>query len=130
MSEEICHVCKKVKKPYVVFLKSDIMSLIQHDMAREDGPICERCNNYYAMTMVFKDATDEEFELARNACRFSREMLEWWTKDKKLGGEDNYGHKDCGYFDDTDGDPRDWAGTHDLVKWYIEHYGKEGKDGI
>lgn len=126
MSEEICHVCKKVKKPYVVFLKSDIMSLIQHDMAREDGPICERCNNYYAMTSEFKDATDEEFELARKACRFSREMLEWWTKDKPLFEDNGEG----GYFDDTETSPRDWAGTHDLVKWYIEHYGKEGKDGI
>lgn len=82
--KEICHVCKKEKKPYTVFLDKDILSFIQYSQAREDGPICERCDRYFAMTGEFHNATETEFENAKKAMWFAKMMLKWWEKDKKL----------------------------------------------
>lgn len=49
-----CHVCKGIKHPYEVWLKSDIVSIIahekQHEEARKDGEICKRCNSYHTRT--------------------------------------------------------------------------------
>jgi len=108
----ICHVCGKEKKPYVVFMKNDILSLLQHEQAREDGEICQRCDQYHAMTGEFKDATEEEFELAKKSCEFARNMLKWWEKDKKL---------------DFDGESnsREWGGTFGIKEWYRKEFSKD-----
>lgn len=105
MGKEICHVCGKEKKPYVVFLNDSIFSYIHHEQAREKGPICQRCDQFFAMTGEFKDATDEEFELTREANIFAHEMKNWWEKDKKLSEEDN---------------SREWEGTFNIAKWFME----------
>lgn len=115
MKKEICHVCKKVKKPYVMFVTNDPISIIQYEMAREPGPICERCNKYYAMTGLFKDATEEEFIKAKEATKFAIDMLKWWFKDKDDINE-------------ADIDKREWPGTVALVKWYISKKGKNNGD--
>jgi len=116
---EICHVCGKEKKPYIVILDNNVLSLMHHEMAREDGPICERCNNYFGMTLEFKDATDEEFKLARESIKFSHAMLDWWIKDKDFVPQGD------GYMDpDPEEDKRSWGGTHDIAKWYRDEYGK------
>ena len=102
----ICHVCGKEKKPYVVLITDDIFSYLQYKQAREDGEICQRCDQYYAMTGEFKDATEEEFELAKKSCEFARNMLKWWEKDKKL---------------DADGESlRAWEGTALISRWFRE----------
>ena len=106
MVKEICHVCGKEKKPYVVFLKDDIFSFLQYEQAREDGAICERCDKYFAMTGEFKDATEEEFELAKESVKFARMLLKWWEKDEKMSEE-----KD---------NQRDWEGTQSIAKWFRE----------
>lgn len=103
---EICHVCKKVKKPYIVFLTNDIFSIIHHEYAREDGPICERCDSYFAMTGEFKDATEEEFEIAKKSIWFARMMLKWWEKDYKL----NFDNINCD-------NERTWEGTATIANW-------------
>lgn len=110
MSKEICHVCGKEKKPYHVFLDNNVLSIMEHYQAREKGPICQRCDQYFAMTGEFKDATDEEFELARKASHFAHAMSKWWTKDKPLD------------VDDYDGDPREWEGTAKLKEWYRKEF--------
>ncbi len=112
-AKEICHVCGRIKKPYVVFMKADIFSFLQHDQAREDGPICERCDNYHAMTGEFKDATKEEYEIAKKAAWFSRMMLKWWEKDKKMG-------------DDEETNKRGWGGTVNLTRWCRKELTKNG----
>ena len=71
--KEICHVCGREKEPYLVFMKDCISDLITHEMAREDGPICQRCDQYFAMTMTFKDAT-EEANHEKQLVAFSREV--------------------------------------------------------
>ncbi len=106
--KEICHVCKKEKKPYIVFMNMDIMNMISHDQAREDGPICERCDRYFAMTGKFKEPTKEEFELAREANIFAHTLKEWWEKDRPLAEDD---------------DSREWGGTHGIARWYRKKYG-------
>lgn len=118
MSKEICHVCKKEKKPYHKFMNMDIINMINHDMAREDGPICERCDSYFAMTMEFKDATDEEFELARKSTCFAQAMLKWWTKDKDFSKQPADDYMDP----EPEEDKRSWGGTHDIAKWYRKEY--------
>ncbi len=111
--KEICHVCRKEKKPYTVFLTGNLFSFLQHEQAREDGPICERCDKYHAMTGEFKDATKEEFEIAKKAAWFVRMMLRWWEKDRKM---------------DSDGEnSRDWEGTSYLAKWCRKELSKENK---
>lgn len=109
MPKEICHVCGKEKKPYVVFLKDDIFSLIHYEQAREDGEICQRCDQYFAMTGEFKDATKKEFELAKKASRFAYTLSKWWTKDKPHNVDGN--------------DTREWEGTVGVAKWYRKEYG-------
>lgn len=104
---EICHVCKREKKPYIVLITNNIMEHLNYKQAREDGPICERCNTYHAMTGEFKDATDKEHENARKACNFALLVAKWWEKDKKLDYE----------IDIREENKRDWPGTHDLRKW-------------
>jgi len=100
---EICHVCKKKKKPYLKIMDDNIMSFLDHENAREDGPICERCDNYFAMTGKFKDATKEEFEIAKKSAWFSRMMLKWWSKDKKINVEKT--------------NTREWEGTDMIASW-------------
>ena len=111
----ICHICGKEKKPYTVFMNTDVLSLIKYQTAREDGEICQRCNSYYAMTGEFKDATKQEFENAEKAVWFANMMLEWWEKDKKL---------DC---DDSNGNKRQWEGTETSAKWCRDILNKRGE---
>lgn len=126
MSKEICHVCKKEKKPYAVFLKGDIMSFLIHDQAREKGPICERCNTYFSVTGEFKDATDQEQEVAIDAIRFAHKMLKWWEKDGKMDIGDV---KDFYAMPDEEKNKRSWGGTVDIAKWYREEFKKEDVKG-
>ena len=64
-----CHVCGKPKKPYMIFMKKDVFSIMKHvdthDKAREGGEICERCNSYFYMTGILKEPTDSEFKKAQ-----------------------------------------------------------------
>ena len=122
---KICHVCKKEKKPYLKIMDSDIFSFMRHEQAREEGEICERCDNYFAMTGEFKDATEEEFEVARKSVHFASAMLRWWQKDKKfdLGEPDDYYS-----IGDSDENKRYWGGTHDIAKWYRDEYLEVKKD--
>jgi hypothetical protein len=101
MKKEICHVCGKVKKPYLVILDDNIMSLIHYESAREDGPICERCDKYYAMTGEFKDSTDEEFEIAKKSIWFANTLFKYWKDNKEPGEDYNI----------------EWKGTSDVSKW-------------
>lgn len=117
--KEICHVCKREKKPYIVFLNNSIFSLINHDQAREKGPICERCDRYFAMTMEFKDATEEEFEIAKKASHFANTMQKWWEKDKKISSGDI---DDFYSMPDEDENKRDWDGTIALAEWYRKEF--------
>lgn len=103
MKLEICHVCGKEKKPYLLIVDNNILSFIEYEQAREDGPICERCNSYFAMTGEFKDATEEEFEIAKQAAWFARMMLRWWEKDGKM-------NPDLPAM-------RDWEGTTSIATW-------------
>ncbi|HDK42156.1 MAG TPA: hypothetical protein ENG87_02150 [Candidatus Pacearchaeota archaeon] len=103
MKKEICHVCGKEKKPYTVFLKNDIFSLMQYEQAREKGSICERCDKFFAMTGKFKDATEEEFEIAKKSSWFANMMFKWWTKDEKIS-------------EDKD-NKRDWEGISLITSW-------------
>ena len=113
--KEICHVCGNEKEPYIIFMKDDIFSFLQYQNAREDGPICERCDQYHAMTGEFNYANDVEFENAKKAAEFSRYMLAWWTKDNKLDFE-------------GDGDnSRDWEGTAMISRWLRERLNKENE---
>ena len=116
--KKICHVCKKEKKPYIKFMDSNIISFMEHDRAREKGEICERCDNYFAMTGEFKDATEEEYKLVQKASRFANAMHKWWTKDEPL---DIDGH---------DGDSRKWEGIVMIAQWYRDQFGtpKSGKE--
>ena len=103
---EFCHVCGREKKPYVVLLDNNILSYMLYEQAREDGPICQRCDQYYAMTGEFKDPSEEEFRVARDSVMFARLMHEWWTKNSPL---------------DPDGPSlRDWDGTRNIARWYRE----------
>lgn len=115
-NKKICHVCGKEKKPYVVFLNNDVLSLISHEQAREDGEICKRCDSYFAMTGEFKDATEKEFKIAQESLKFASMMLKWWEKDKKLyaGEPDDY------LPENFDENKRNWEGTHAISKWYRE----------
>jgi len=105
---EICHVCNKIKKPYTVILDNNVLSYAIHESAREPGPICERCNNYYAMTGKFKDATDDEYEIAIQSVIFSNVMIQWWEKDVKLINENN-------------NNSRNWEGIEFIKQWYIDN---------
>jgi len=115
---KICHVCKKEKKPYTVILDNKIISIIQYEEAREKGEICERCDNYFAMTGNFKDATKEEFEIAKKSSWFANTMLKWWEKDEEISeGKDN---------------SRDWEGTVAIASWcrkLLSNKLKEVKNG-
>ncbi len=110
--KEICHVCKKPKEDYIVFMKKDMFSILEHQQAREDGPICERCDSYFAMTGGFKEASDVEFELAKQAAKFARDMLKWWQKDERIlvdaitESENEFKNM------------REWTGTCAIAKWY------------
>ena len=67
------------------------------------------------MTGEFKDATEEEFEVAKKAAEFSRVMSNWWQKDKKIDLEEEESS-------------REWPGTVAFAKWYREEYNlKENK---
>ena len=109
-NKEICHVCGNEKKPYTVFITDDIFSFLQHEQAREDGPICQRCDQYHAMTGDFKNATEKEFEIAKKAAWFSRMMLKWWKLKGKISPD-----KDT---------IRSWEGTSPIAKWCREEISK------
>ena len=113
--KEICHVCGKEKEPYIVFM-TDIFSFLQYEQAREEGPICERCDRYHAMTGEFHYANDEEYENAKRAVEFSRYMLAWWTKDKPITDETLEGYNQ-----------REWGGTNEISKWLREKLNKENE---
>ena len=112
--KEICHVCKKIKKPYIVFMNNNTISFVEYMMARKRGPICERCDKYYARTGIFKNASKEEFNIAREAQKFANLMLHWWEKDKKINHDDFYG----------DSDMREWEGTSSIAEWYRGYHAK------
>lgn len=104
--KEICWVCKKEKKPYIVFMNDDVFNYLAYEQAREKGPICERCDKYFAMTGEFKDATHTEFQLAEESRKFANKMLEWWEREGVLKvDEDNL---------------QDWVGIETIAKWYRE----------
>ena len=117
--KEICHVCGKEKKPYMVIMDSCILSYLTYKQAREKGPICERCDRYFAMTGEFKDASEKEFENAKKASKFSRNMRDWWEKDKKIEFEGDMS--------------REWEGTYAIAKWLrdklngVKKHGKKEK---
>lgn len=114
--KEICHACKKVKKPYVVIMTNDAFSFIEYEQAREKGPICERCDNYYGMTGDFKDATKEEYEIAKKSAWFANMMLKWWERDQKMR-----------YHIDEDlenEDLRSWEGIVSIAEWCREQLSK------
>ncbi len=71
----LCHVCGKKKVPYIVFLTDSIMGYMQYEQAREGGEICERCDKFYAMTGELREPTEKEFETAKKACEFARNMF-------------------------------------------------------
>ncbi len=120
--KKICHVCKKEKKPYLKIMDMDIFSFLKHEQARQEGEICERCDNYFVMTGEFKDATKEEFEVARKSVHFASAMLRWWQKDKELYSGEPDDYYSVG---DSDENKRDWGGTHDITKWYRDEYSKK-----
>ena len=111
----ICHVCGKIKKSYTIFMNNDIFSLIKHYQAREKGEICERCNNYFALTGEFKIATKKDFEIAKKADEFAELMLAWWIKDNKLT-MGKYPEKDKRQFD----------GTICFARWCRKYLTKKG----
>ena len=108
--KKICHVCKKEKKPYTLFIKNDIFSFLQYKHAREDGEICQRCDQYHAMTGEFKDATKEEFEIAKKSAWFARMMLKWWEREEKLETNEELG-------DIKSVNMREWEGTATIANW-------------
>jgi hypothetical protein len=108
----ICWVCGKKKKPYFKFMTDDILSILRHYQAREKGEICEKCDTYFILTGEFKDATDEEMEVAKISRGFANKMLEWWIKDKPL---------DPDLLDSN----REWEGTEAIAKWSRENYFKK-----
>jgi hypothetical protein len=117
---EICHVCGKEKKPYTIIMGSGIFEMIQYQHAREDGPICERCDKYFAMTGDFKDATDEEFTNAEKAQWFANMMLKWWQKDREMKvpkGEELWQPE-------PEENKREWGGTHFIAEWCRDQLNK------
>ena len=118
---EICHVCKKEKKPYTVIMTDNILSLIEYQTAREDGEICERCDKYFIMTGEFKDATKEEFEIAKKSVWFADMMLKWWERNKKMITPENFEEKL------KNENKREWEGTYMIAKWCRDKLNK--KDG-
>jgi len=105
---EICHVCGKEKKPYIVFLKNNSLSMAQYLTAREDGPICQKCDNFYALTGKLKPCTDEELAKARKANQFANTMARWW-KSKEKEKEETFNSR------------LEWPGTYELIDWYMEN---------
>ena len=108
----ICHVCGKEKKPYTVFMNISIFSLVEYMHAREDGEICQRCDQYYAMTGEFKEATEQEFEIAKKAVWFANMVKKFWEKDKSLIFDDD----DLTNPDDGN-NMRGWEGTAIIAAW-------------
>ena len=117
--KEICHVCGEEKKPYTVFLTNDAFSIIQHETAREDGPICERCDQYFAMTGKLESSTEEEFEIAKKAQWFANTMAKWWEQDSKLRSELSQEADNM--------NKRDWQGTASIARWCRKHLTKKKK---
>jgi hypothetical protein len=111
--KEFCHVCGKEKKPYIIVMNSDSLSIAEYLVARESGPICERCNKYYGLTGEFHDASESEFENAEKASWFAQMLLLW--KDKKLIPESETDFENL----------RDFPGTSDAAKWLREKLNKE-----
>ncbi len=124
MSKEICHVCKKGKKPYHKFMNMDVFNIIQHHQAREDGSICERCDTYFALTGEFKEPTDEELRLAQKSVRFAKVMLKWWEKDNKMDIGDP---EDIYAMPDEEKNKRSWGGLVDVAKWYRKEFAVHAK---
>jgi hypothetical protein len=108
-----CYVCGKEKKPYTIIMKNNILSFIKYNQAREDGEICERCNQYFAMTGDLKEATEQEFENAEKAVWFAKMMLKWWEKDKKLLVIDDKDNLSSIEINVT----KHWEGTEIIAHW-------------
>lgn len=115
--KKICHVCGKEKKPYLLVMDNSVFSFLQYEHAREDGPICQRCDQYFAMTGDKKEPTKEEFKIAEKAAEFARMMHRWWMKNKPQN-----------YEDDEEKNSRDWEGTTSIADWYRKEMG-EDKNG-
>ena len=113
-NKKICHVCGKEKKSYNVFIRNNYFDLLHYNMARQKGEICQRCDQYYAMTSEFKDATDKEFEDAKKARNFANMMLAWWEKDESFGNRLN-----------SEDGLREWGGTVNISKWARKYLSKK-----
>ncbi len=109
---EICHVCKKEKKPYTLFIKNDIFSIIHYQEARAEGPICEKCDSYSAMTGEYKEPTEEEYKIAKKAAWFANMVKHFWEKDEKLVTPPEEGLDVR-----KDKNQRTWEGTAMIASW-------------
>jgi len=107
-----CHVCKKAKLPYMLFMTDSVISMVNYKQAREKGEICERCNEYFALTNEFKEPSDEELQVARDAVHFANNMSVWWQKDKPFDIDNPTDEKEN----------REWDGIYNLAKWYREEH--------
>ena len=116
-NKKICHVCGKEKKSYNVVIRNNYFDLIKYHMAREKGEICQRCDQYYALTGEFKDPTAKEFEDAKKARDFANMMFKWWTKDDKIYSGDRYENNKV--------NKRDWEGTAGISEWAREYLSKK-----
>jgi hypothetical protein len=97
---EICHVCGKKKHRYTVFINNDNpASWIQYKVAREGGPICKKCDTFFAITGELRAPSVEEFSLAIKAIKIVKVLSKWWGEDKE--------------------ESRDWPGERELVKLFI-----------
>jgi len=102
--KELCHVCGKEKKPYVVFMKKDDLFLIRYMESRVKGPICEPCFRYFSLTGEYNEPTDRELEVAADAMKFADMMLKWWEKNEKITFDSD--NKRC------------WEGKSSIARWY------------
>ena len=110
--QEICHVCGRIKKPYMLLMTNNIFNYLDYEHAREEGPICERCDQYFALTHEFKDASEEEFQIAVVAQITANILLHWWESKGKMDQDDEESHK------------RSWPGTEDYKRYVREYFKK------
>lgn len=101
---EMCHICNNKKRPYTLFVDGELFTLEQHEKATVEGPICNKCNLFFAITDELREPSDKEFKLAIDAMRFILAFSKWWGKDKS-----KY---------------REWPGKKVLVELFMKKGGK------
>jgi len=107
-------------------MNSSVFSIIQYKTAREDGPICQRCDQYYALTGEFHAPTDAELDHAVQAANFAHMMLAWWEKDKPLeSGSNTLDDPFDWTYEDEEANKRKWDGTVDIAKWAREYLARK-----